>query len=305
MHRLSREELNTIIQQLDQAIRNHNEWFESLNRQIVCKLPYDLRNTRDGAHRECLFGQWLYNYLNPNLREHPALEAIEREHRIMHESVASMLTSMKETGSTSADEYDRFSISMQRLRLEISTLKRELETAYYSIDSLTGANSRIGMLTHLREQMELVKRGAQQFSIAMVDLDHFKQINDTHGHSVGDRVLTGISRHILNNIRTYDHLYRYGGDEFLLSLPHTDAFAVTPIAERLREDIQYLPLTTDQREPLQVTVSIGVYTVDTGLAVEDAIHRADQALYVAKGQGRNCSQLWTPAIADTEIPPHL
>lgn len=305
MHRLSREELNTIIQQLDEAIRNHNEWFESLNRQIICKLPYDLRNTRDGAHRECLFGQWLYNYLNPNLREHPALEAIEREHRIMHQSVANMLSSMRESGNTSADEYDRFSIAMQRLRLEINTLKRELEATYYSIDSLTGANSRIGMLTHLREQMELVKRGAQQFSIAMFDLDHFKQINDTHGHSVGDRVLMGISRLILNNIRTYDHLYRYGGDEFLLILPHTDAFAVTPIVERLREEIQYLPLTTEQCAPLQITVSIGVCTIDTGLTVEDAIHRADQALYVAKGQGRNCSQFWTPAMTNTVIPPHL
>ena len=301
MHRISREELNAILHQLDQAIRNHEEWFESLNRQMVCHIPFDLRNIRDDAYRECQFGQWLYQYANPHLQEHPAFDVIEREHRRMHQSVAKMLKSIGETGSTRPE--DRFSISMQHLRLEITTLKRELETAYYNLDSLTGANSRIGMLTHLREQMELVNRGAQQFTIAMLDLDHFKQVNDTYGHMVGDRALVAVSRLILDNIRTNDRLYRFGGEEFLLSLTHTDALEAMPLIERLRENIERLPISLETGAALHVTVSIGIVDISSGLPVEDAIQRADLALYVAKNVGRNCTQLWHPDMAEKDSLP--
>jgi diguanylate cyclase (GGDEF)-like protein len=302
MLRITREELNATIQQLEQAIKNHEEWFESLNRQMVCRLTYDRRNTREDAHRECQFGQWLYLYANAHVRNHPAFDVIEREHCSMHQSVARMLISVTETGKTMPEDYDRFSISMQRLRLEINTLKRELETTYYNLDGLTGANSRIGMLTHLSEQMELVKRGAQHFCIAMLDMDHFKQVNDTLGHLFGDQVLIKTVHHILNNIRIYDRLYRYGGEEFLLSMPHTNAAEAMSLVERLREGIKNIVIKTENNESLQITVSFGVFEINSNLLVEDAIRRADQALYAAKHLGRNCSQLWNLQMTDAKLP---
>lgn len=293
-----RDELNTTIKQLDQAIRNHDEWFESLNRQMVCRTPYDQRIVRKDAYRECQFGQWLYGHITPHLRAHPAFEAIEREHKQMHDSAARILLTISEGGTAQPTEYDRFSISMQRLRLEINTLKRELESSYYNLDSLTGANSRIGMLSHLSEQLELVRRSSQQYSIAMIDLDTFKLVNDSYGHIIGDRVLVAVVRHILDNIRSYDRLYRYGGEEFLLSMPHTDEVSAMPFIERLREGIQNLNIDRGDGHTLQITVSIGIAQTSSELSVEDAIQRADQGLYAAKKLGRNCTQIWNTALAD-------
>lgn len=305
MLNISPQELQGILGQLKQAIRNHEEWFESLNRLMLCRMPYDLRDVREDAHKECRFGQWLYQYANPKLREHPAFSAIEKSHEKMHRAAAKVLINVQETGTTPPEDYDRFSNAMQSLRLEINSLKQELETAYYNLDSLTGANSRIGMLTHLREQLELVNRNAQNFCIAMMDLDRFKQVNDTYGHLVGDSALTHIVRSILDNIRPYDRLFRYGGEEFLLSMPHTKIDSALTMAERLREAIATLTIPSNTTEPLRITASFGLTQFDPHQSVEEAITRADQALYAAKSSGRNCCRLWSeqlsqPGSLDTE-----
>lgn len=173
----------------------------------------------------------------------------------MHQAVAEMLLGIEESGATQPEQHDRFTNSLQRLRLEINTLKREL--------------------------------------------DHFKQINDNYGHVTGDRVLVAVTQHILNSIRPYDRLYRYGGEEFLLSMPHTDDTAAVLIVERLREGIQQLTVNSDDDRTVQVTTSFGIVEVSSGLSVEEAILRADQALYLAKSLGRNCSQLWSPPLSET------
>lgn len=301
MFRISQDEFPAIIQQLDMAIRNHEEWFSSLNRQMLCRLPFDQRDLHENAYRECLFGQWLYQHSHPALRDHPAFESIEKEHQRMHQLAARVLVAAQESGSAQPDDYDHFSNSLQRLRLEVQTLKRELETTYYNRDSLTGANTRVGMLTYLREQLELVKRGNQQLTISMMDLDHFKTLNDAHGHVVGDQVLAGVARFLLDNIRPYDRLYRYGGEEFLLSLSHTGAAEALTMIERLRNGIERHEIVTDGDERLQVTASFGLVEVTAGSSIEEAVHRADQALYQAKLLGRNQARLWTTELADGAV----
>lgn len=297
MINLSPDELQPILGQLEQALSNHVEWFESLNRLMLCRLPYDLRDLREDAHRECRFGQWIYQYAPAKLREHPAFNAIVNEHERMHRAAAKLLFNIQQTGTTPPEDYDRFANALQSLRLEINTLKRELETTFYNLDSLTGANSRIGMLTHLREQLELVNRGAQSFSIAMMDLDHFKRVNDSYGHLVGDSALTHIARYVLDNIRPYDRLFRYGGEEFLLSIPHTDSASALPMIERIREGIARVPIPCNKATPLHLTVSFGITSLEQNQSIEDAIARADQALYAAKFLGRNCSKTWSPDLA--------
>lgn len=301
MFRISQDEFRAIIQQLDMALRNHEEWFSSLNRQMLCRLPFDQRDLHEHAYRECLFGQWLYRHSHPALRDHPAFESIEKEHQRMHQLAARVLLAAQESGSAQPDDYDHFSNSLQRLRLEVQTLKRELETTYYNRDSLTGANTRVGMLTYLREQLELVRRGNQQLTISMIDLDHFKTLNDTHGHVVGDRVLAGVARFLLDNIRPYDRLYRYGGEEFLLSLSHTGAAEALTMIERLRNGIERHEIVTDGDERLHVTASFGLVEVTAGSSIEEAVHRADQALYQAKLLGRNQARPWTAELADSAV----
>ena len=124
------------------------------------------------------------------------------------------------------------------------------------------------------------RRHGHPLSIAILDLDHFKRINDTHGHKTGDAVLVGSAQALRSHLRAEDQLGRLGGEEFLILLPDTDADAAGHAAEKLRVELAAAPT------PVPVTVSIGLATWD-GEAPEDLLHRADEALYAAKDAGRD------------------
>jgi diguanylate cyclase (GGDEF)-like protein len=124
------------------------------------------------------------------------------------------------------------------------------------------------------------RRHGHPLSIAILDLDHFKRVNDSHGHKVGDDVLVAAAHAMGTHLRAEDQLGRLGGEEFLVLLPDTDGEAAGHVAEKLRAEVAAAP------SPVAVTVSIGVATWD-GEAPEDLLHRADEALYAAKEAGRD------------------
>ena len=126
---------------------------------------------------------------------------------------------------------------MKRTRLEIQTLKRELEVSLYNIDALTGVPGRMEMLRKLREQHEFVRRGVHACAVAMLDIDHFKAVNDGQGHPAGDAVLIDIARYVQAHLRPYDLIFRYGGEEFLLCMPDTDLEGGREICDRLRMEL--------------------------------------------------------------------
>jgi PleD family two-component response regulator len=114
----------------------------------------------------------------------------------MHALGASLLRATARGESALLHIYNNFARAVLRMRRQIATLRAELEAALSNLDALTGVSNRIAMLASLREQQELVRRGVMPCGIAMVDLDHFKAVNDTHGHLVGDRVLVACTRHL-------------------------------------------------------------------------------------------------------------
>lgn len=138
----------------------------------------------------------------------------------------------------------------------------------------------------LPAELERVRRYRQPLAVIALDIDHFKQINDTHGHGTGDKVLLGVARALQESIRSCDAAVRLGGDEFLLLLPETGASGVTRIARRIEERVRQLSFG-DARNPVRVTISGGAAYAD-GLSTPDAlIEDADQALYAAKADGRD------------------
>ena len=195
------------------------------------------------------------------------------------------------------DDYERFVTALKQMRLEVQSLKHELDDALYNLDPLTGAASRIGMLTKLREQQEFVRRKVHFCCVAMMDLDLFKAVNDTYGHTVGDRVLVAVARHLLTHMRAYDMLFRYGGEEFLLCLPDADLKAGYDILDRLRQGLAALPFESNGKPPFHVTVSFGLTLLDPDTPVETSIERADKALYAAKTAGRNQVTIWASSMA--------
>ena len=138
----------------------------------------------------------------------------------------------------------------------------------------------------LPSELERVRRYRQPLSVIALDIDHFKRINDTHGHTTGDKVLLGIARVLQESIRSCDSAVRIGGDEFLLVLPETGTSGVARIARRIEERVRQLSFG-DARNPVRVTVSGGAAYAD-GLSTPEALlDAADRALYAAKADGRD------------------
>jgi len=296
MFTVSPEELQSILGQLQQAMANHEEWFAQLIRSLVCDLPHDPDNLREDAHHHCRFGRWLYHETNPRLRQHPAFDTIEVIHRLMHQSAARLLTASMENRAIHESEYDRFADSLRELRFQMGSLSRELQESLYNLDPLTGANTRIGMLSKLREQHELSRRSVQYAVIAMMDMDHFKNINDLYGHQVGDKVLTRCVHYLLDNLRVYDKVFRYGGEEFLIVMPATNVSTAMQIAQRMADGIAGIEVSLTEGGLVSCTASFGLVPLAPDITVEQSLAHADRALYAAKQAGRNCVRLWDESM---------
>ena len=286
------ENLEGVLQEFTRALDNHERWHEELTRTIVCRLPPAHRDVADDAHRQCHFGQWYYGSAEPDLRAHPVFAAMEVEHKRMHRLAAHLLKSSAAGLPIAPDDYDRFAGAIERLRREIHTLKRELEEPLAHHDSLTGAESRIDLLISLGEMRELGKRRHQPCCMALVDVDYFKRINDTHGHLIGDQALKAFVRYLRGHLRPYDHVFRYGGDEFLILIPDADLETGRLAIERIREGLAAVALAHDGPMAVHATASFGVAAVDPDATIEESLDRADKMMYAAKDSGRNCVRVW-------------
>jgi diguanylate cyclase (GGDEF)-like protein len=155
-------------------------------------------------------------------------------------------------------------------------------------DSLTDAYNRRYLMERAEVEMALARRQSHALSMVMFDIDHFKRINDSHGHNVGDRVLVALSQAVKQGLRLGDTFARVGGEEFVLLLPHSDVEQSLQVAQRLRNMVQDLDLQVGDDLQLRITASFGVATMDAGLCSVDALYvAADTALYRAKAAGRN------------------
>ncbi len=292
MFRMSREKLQLTLRELEQASYNHRIWYKDLIRSIACQLPPDSRDLAEDAHHQCRFGQWYYAFVEDEFADNQIYQSIEVEHRKMHELAAKLLNMSNHMEKVSPIDYDNFANTLERLGINIETLKHEIEETLYNRDPLTGARNRVTMLSDLRRLLELAQRGVQESLICIMDIDLFKSVNDTYGHQSGDQVLVSVVEYILGHIRPYDKIYRYGGEEFLIVMPHTDLETSQIVVERIREGLSMLTATYNEGEEIRVTASFGIAPLSPKLTVEESIDRADQALYRSKEGGRNRVSVW-------------
>jgi diguanylate cyclase (GGDEF)-like protein len=171
--------------------------------------------------------------------------------------------------------------------LENARLFREVQLLAQT-DALTGVDSRRHFFALAEHEFNYARRYNTSVSLIMLDIDHFKQVNDTFGHTWGDVVLKQIAGVLRKSLRKVDRIGRYGGEEFTILLPATGLDKVCPAAERLRQQIEALRIQTEQGD-IQVTVSMGAVEMDAHKDenVDELIRRADTALYAAKRAGRN------------------
>lgn len=183
-------------------------------------------------------------------------------------------------------------VRLNQIRRRLTRQKTQLSRALERIghlathDELTGLVNRRHMAQLLATEHLRCERSGQPLVLALLDLDHFKLINDTHGHAMGDQALRAFATAVQAMVRGTDVLARWGGEEFVLMLPDTDPAAAGPLLERLRLNVQALAVPA-QGDSVRITVSIGLATGVPGESVERILERADQALYRAKARGRN------------------
>lgn len=191
--------------------------------------------------------------------------------------------------------------SRMRIGARILDLEQRLKGAYermYELamhDELTGLWNRRAFYTHTQAELERSERLAHVLSILLLDIDHFKLVNDRYGHLVGDRALIMVADTIAKNLRSYDRAGRWGGEEFVVLLPETSLSEAVNIAERLRIQVMNarLPVHVEDQDnfddELSIEISIGVANLNLGNAVslDQLFNAADEMLYLAKKQGRN------------------
>ena len=192
----------------------------------------------------------------------------------------------------------RLRTGLRILQLEDNLIEAREEMRFKATyDTLTGLLNRGVILDLLSRELSRTRREDGRTAVLLGDVDHFKSINDTRGHLMGDEVLKEIARRMFASVRSYDFVGRYGGEEFLVVLNNCDAASSVARAEEIRRAIASVPVQTVQG-PIPVTMSLGVLsTRDWGVRpVEELLREADAALYKAKADGRNCVKLATPHV---------
>jgi diguanylate cyclase len=302
MLRLDPPRLQQALDELQDATRDHETWFGNLMRSLVCRVEPGPHELDPEGHRYCAFGCWYHGPGQQVLREQPSFSAIESEHVRLHRLAARVLGEVATGAEVQISDYDQLVACSTQLRLELETLRHEIETALRDRDALTGAFGRVEILPALREAGELVRRNVQQVCVAFMDLDHFKEINDSHGHRVGDQVLAGAVQYVTAHLRSYDRVFRYGGDEFLILLPAAHVEVASRLIERLRSGLAATKLAADEAgRPLRMTASFGITPLEPDVSAEECIDRADKALLLAKAAGRNRVIRWDPSVTTSRL----
>lgn len=203
------------------------------------------------------------------------------------------------------EDKKRLAVSVtEHISLAVGNLRlRETLRTQAIRDPLTGLFNRRYMEETLERELNRLKRLGSPLGMLMIDLDHFKRFNDSHGHHVGDELLRVLGNFLQSQVRAEDIACRYGGEEFLLILPGTDLKTCLRRAEKLRRDFKKVRVAYRGQSLETVTLSIGVAVFpDDGASGDAVIVKADQALYRAKNGGRDCVATWQPGEPTVEHP---
>ncbi len=175
-------------------------------------------------------------------------------------------------------------------------LREAQQREFATTDDLTRLPNRRHILAQASHQLAVASRYQRAFSVVLVDIDHFKWVNDTNGHLEGDRVLQEVAKRLSDSRRAADLVGRYGGEEFVMILPETPLEGARIVADRVRRFVEAEQFELP-RGRCRITISLGVASVTVGekMSLDDVLRRADEALYAAKRAGRNRVELWAPA----------
>lgn len=290
----SRFTRNTLaaIRELDIAIANHIGWLRQIHTSLITDSPCPESDLRHDAHHHCEFGRWYYGDGMAQHHNEPEFAAIEKIHHAMHDAARLLLNHRIAGAAIDITEYELFMDLAFQFKQDVRVYQYSLINQVCTVDHLTGAWNRHAMAMKLAEESERTQRSGQCCALCMMDIDHFKQVNDQHGHPIGDEVLQAFTSIVSGELRRYDSLFRYGGEEFLMLLPDTTLDNAAVLLNRIRETVATTPVTASNGTEIRLTASFGVAQLARHEPIEDALEHADHALLAAKANGRNKVCVW-------------
>jgi diguanylate cyclase len=275
-----------IVQGLGKVVDDHIAWLSQWH-QIAFYGGADRAAKVEDAKMPNSFLQWhdRATFALPN--QGPILSRLAELHEQLHTAAKLVLLRAPDGEAIPIKDYEKVLSRFDEFVTSVRRLERAFSEAAAGLDPLTGLRTRTGLQEDFNREMNRFMNAKTPFTMAMVDVDHFKAVNDTWGHDTGDRVLVGVSNTLLRHIRTYDDAYRVGDEEFLLILKGLDNDGADKVLERLRGAVERAELKAPDGTPLHVTASFGHVGVSEGRTMDELLQLADQALYRAKRDGRN------------------
>ena len=288
LEKFNSEQFDLVAVNLQRILYSHFRRIGLFHKALITRtLLQDYDYEAGDTPRACTFGRWYYSQAAPEIKENKEFIELGKNHEDLHADMRDLLRKVRNNVPVTADDYERFLKTYNLFTDRLSELIQEINFAQYQFDPLTKLLNRRAFKKILEYEFNLLKRDKRRCTVALVDIDRFKLINDTYGHATGDAVLKGLADLFLKQLRGYDTVGRFGGEEFIFCLPNAALTSAKKIMARLLKKVEQVRMRSIDGKILHVTISIGLAELKGKGTIDGTLHHADSALYKAKESGRN------------------
>ncbi len=290
LEKIDQKEFVRLSSDIRTVFHQHQRWFNSLNLALITP---EADITEDDycccSHSHCKFGQWIKKILDNPKFHHPFFFDLDHQHKDFHLIANQLLTNRQLHQPIDLTLYNKLIEAQENFVLDVLTLFEFSIVTTNQFDTVTGLMNRRSVNSVLAyEKSRMVRHKTSQCCVAMVDIDHFKRINDVFGHDMGDSALAQVAAVLSSFTRKSDTIARYGGEEFLFVLPDISLQEAIISIERVRQVLAATPFELEQ-QTVQITASFGITQLTSDYDINLSLKCADEALYLAKRRGRNCT----------------
>lgn len=281
-------ETQQFVSDLDEATLHHIAWARRVLRCAVLRTAPGSDVLAEDSHRRCQFDLWIKrNGAHFGQLDAVTIARLQERHQEMHDAARRICQRILEGGAGNEGDLEAFERSQSAIVADLALFKTECLERSAQLDALTGLPLRHGLEEKFQRCRAQALRHGEILVILMLDLDHFKRVNDEKGHGAGDQALRHVAASLRAQCRASEPVIRFGGEEFLALIQATDHQAAQRATERILQSLRDHPVVLPDGQRLDVRASAGIAEAGSTGSLAEAVGRADRALYAAKAAGRD------------------